>query len=49
MPAANSLGSYGRWAFAEFIDVWETESDFATKVERRFQEMFEGVVQGAKP
>ena len=28
VPAVNNLGSYGRWAFAEFTDVFEIEAHF---------------------
>lgn len=43
VPGANNLGSYGRWEFAEFTQVYEIESDFAAKVEQRFEEMMERV------
>ena len=36
VPGVNQLGVYGRWAFAEFTDVNEMESDFARKVEEQF-------------
>ena len=39
VEAVNQLKTYGRWAFAEFTDVYEIESDFATKVESRFNDM----------
>ncbi len=29
VEGVNRLGSYGRWAFAEFTDVWTMESEFA--------------------
>jgi type III restriction enzyme len=32
IPGVNQLGSYGRWAFAEFTDVFQIESDFEAKV-----------------
>ena len=41
VPGVNNLGQYGRWAFAEFTDVWEMQTDFAEKVEERFGEMLE--------
>ena len=28
VPGVNELGTYGRWAFAEFTDVYEIESEF---------------------
>jgi type III restriction enzyme len=36
LPGVNGLGSYGRWAFAEFTDIWEMQDDFAKKVEEVF-------------
>ncbi len=33
IPGVNALGSHGRWAFAEFTDVWEIESGFAKLIE----------------
>jgi type III restriction enzyme len=41
VPGVNHLGAYGRWAFAEFCDVYEIESDFAAKVEAKFGEMID--------
>lgn len=32
VPGVNALGTMGRWAFAEFTDVWTIESEFAEKV-----------------
>jgi len=34
VPGVNNLGTFGRWAFAEFTDVWEIEAGFAAMVER---------------
>ena len=39
IPGVNQLKTYGRWAFAEFTDVYEIESDFAAKVAACFDEM----------
>jgi type III restriction enzyme len=41
VPGVNHLGTYGRWAFAEFTEVYEIESDFKAKVEAKFNEMIE--------
>ena len=41
VPGVNHLGTHGRWAFAEFCDVYEIESDFAKKVESQFSQMIE--------
>ena len=39
VPGVNHLGTYGRWAFAEFCDVYEIESDFGAKVASYFDKM----------
>ena len=36
VPGVNNLGTYGRWAFAEFTDVYQIEADFEAKVEAEF-------------
>jgi type III restriction enzyme len=41
VPGVNHLGTYGRWDFAEFTEVYEIESDFKAKVESKFNEMIE--------
>lgn len=35
----NNLGTYGRWAFAEFTDVYQMQADFEAKVEAAFHTM----------
>jgi len=35
----NFAAKYGRWAFAEFTDVYEMQDDFAKKVEAEFNRM----------
>ena len=32
VPGINNLGNFGRWAFAEFTDVFEIESAFGLLV-----------------
>jgi type III restriction enzyme len=39
VPGVNHLGTYGRWAFAEFCDVYEIEADFKARVEAEFNKM----------
>ena len=39
LPGVNGLGSHGRWAFAEFTDIWEMQDDFAEKVQEAFDAM----------
>lgn len=33
VPGVNSLGKYGRWAFAEFTAVYEIEKEFDTLID----------------
>jgi type III restriction enzyme len=41
VPGVNHLGTYGRWAFAEFTDVYQIEADFKAKVESEFNRIIE--------
>lgn len=41
VPGVNRLGTFGRWAFVEFTDVWEMQTDFKAKVEEKFGTMVE--------
>jgi len=41
IPGVNNLGSYGRWAFAEFCDIYEIESEFAAKIQAEFAKLIE--------
>ncbi len=41
IPGVNNLGRFGRWAFAEFTEVYQIESDF----EAEFNKMIDGIVQ----
>lgn len=43
VPGVNHLGTYGRWAFAEFTDVFQMQDDFAKKVEAEFAKMIDAV------
>jgi len=47
VPGVNHIGKYGRWAFAEFCDVYEIESDFKAKVEKEFIKMIDSVTATA--
>ena len=38
VPGVNGLGRFGRWAFAEFTEVFEIDTAFAALVERFLQE-----------
>jgi type III restriction enzyme len=41
VPGVNHLASHGRWAFAEFTDVYQIQADFKAKVESEFNKMIE--------
>ena len=43
VPGVNHLGTHGRWAFAEFTDVFQMQDDFAKKVEDAFNKMIGSV------
>jgi type III restriction enzyme len=47
VPGVNNLKQYGRWAFAEFTEVYQIEADFKTKVESEFNKMIETVATQA--
>ena len=50
VPGVNHLGTHGRWAFAEFTEVYQIEADFEKKVEAEFDKMIESAVEsGASP
>lgn len=39
VPGVNNLRDHGRWAFAEFTDVWAMQEDFAKVVSTGFDRM----------
>ena len=43
VPGVNNLGQHGRWAFAEFCDVYEIQDDFEAKVESEFNKMIDSI------
>ena len=43
VPGVNHLKTYGRWAFAEFTEVYQIEADFKAKVESEFNKMIDAV------
>jgi len=48
VPGVNRLGTHGRWAFAEFTDVYTIEADFKAKVASEFDRMIsQAAAQGA--
>jgi type III restriction enzyme len=43
VPGVNNLKQYGRWAFAEFTDVFQMQEDFTEKVAAEFNKMIEAL------
>ncbi len=41
VPGVNNLQAHGRWAFTEFVDVFQIQHDFAKKVEAEFNKMID--------
>jgi len=46
VPGVNLLATHGRWAFAEFTEVYQIEADFAKKVEAEFGKMIDRIAGG---
>ena len=49
VPGVNHLGAFGRWAFAEFREVYEIESNFKAKVESEFKKMIAPSPRSRRP
>lgn len=45
VPGINNHKQYGRWAFAEFTDVFAMQSDFEKKVEEEFDRMIQNLIR----
>ena len=43
VPGVNHLGTYGRWAFAEFTEVFQIQADFKATVDAAFNKLLEGL------
>ncbi len=48
IPGVNNLKSYGRWAFAEFGDVYQMDADFKTKVKSQVDSLITTAVKNQK-
>jgi type III restriction enzyme len=46
VPGVNRLGTFGRWAFAEFTDVYMIESEFKAQLEAAFDAMVANATGG---
>ncbi len=44
VPGVNHLGTYGRWAFAEFTEIYQIEADFKGKVAVAFDQLIASAV-----
>jgi type III restriction enzyme len=47
VPGVNNLGTHGRWAFAEFTDVYAMQDDFAERIAQEFDTMVTQQIQHA--
>ena len=43
IPGVNHNGNYGRWAFAEFTEIYQIQADFESRVEAEFNKMIDSV------
>ncbi len=48
VPGVNNLAQCGRWAFAEFTEVYQIEADFEAKVKSEFDKMIYSAVAGGR-
>jgi type III restriction enzyme len=39
IPGVNNLKTYGRWAFAEFSDIWSIGSDLQRVIQDKFEQI----------
>ena len=46
VPGVNHLGTHGRWAFAEFTEIYQMDAEFKAKVEGEFDRM---IAKAAQP
>ncbi|GHT81543.1 restriction endonuclease [Betaproteobacteria bacterium] len=46
IPGVNRLKTCGRWAFAEFTQVWEMEDELAKKIGEAFEDMLNPIILG---
>jgi type III restriction enzyme len=48
VPAVNYSKRFGRWAFAEFTEVYQIEADFKAKVQAEFDKMINAATRSSK-
>ncbi len=49
VPGVNHLKRFGRWAFDEFTDVYQIQSDFEAKVQEQFNTMIDNALGASQP
>jgi type III restriction enzyme len=49
VPGVNNHGQHGRWAFAEFTELYQIKADFEAKVEAEFNTMIYAVTAQQTP
>jgi len=47
VPGVNNLGTYGRWSFAEFTQIYTMTTDLAKEVEKAFEDVVESMAAAA--
>ena len=47
IAGVNNLQTYGRWAFAEFTDVFDMQEDFSKRIEEEFGKMIDATCKAA--
>ena len=45
VPGVNNTGKFGRWAFAEFREVFAMESEFATLVDKEVRKILDSTIK----
>jgi type III restriction enzyme len=48
VPSVNYANRFGRWAFAEFTEVYQIEADFKAKVQAEFDKMINAATRSSK-
>lgn len=48
VPGVNNSDRYGRWAFADFTDVYEIEEDIEQKIEAEFGKLMSKVTEASE-
>jgi type III restriction enzyme len=49
LPGINAAGQFGRWAFAEFTDVFAMQTDFGDKVKAQFDDIVKSQLGTSHP